>query len=679
MPRVFTLALLAVGLTTLPVSAFDLAEWARLVDAPLLGKPIPLQAPLRLGRATIDPTDGTQVLLLHCGETPCGVAVDGPAVFTYRVEDRFSQPVARRNVRRASSITPEDAEGAVVISDILEGGVVWGFDLPEVRDAAPGRGTAPLPEWAAKTLERSFFPPPSHDLAVARFGGSPGMVYALLDGKKEELLLNVDPQAALEVLARIDKLAMDSRPYGSYRYLETLAVQPFGRPWWQHPQPPLVAIHETIQVENPEGEEVAVSTVTRLQATRAGIGLWRVDLRSARVKDERELPIEVTSVTVRGKPAPYAHRRDELLVLLEPPPAPGEEVEVAVANHGRMALRPGGDNYWTLGTWAWYPQPDWDAELATVDLVVRVPEPLLPFASGDTVSQVTENGFTRLTSRLEHPMQVPVVAAGKYKVVEETRDGVTCRVAAYAIAKEDACRRLVNNFFAAVEFYQQLFGVPYPFKEMDIVEINDWGSGQAPPGVIFITQEAYSPLSSTLNRIFSQGVNERFVHEVAHTWWGHIVKMGSPEEVWMSESFAEYAAALCLQAAKGGGRKGQQELKELLKGWQAGAREVGEGGSVYLASHLAFHDRTDELDRVYLHYHKGALILHSLRGELAAKHGEEQGDRLFFALLRALQKNFTFKPSATRHVVGILNQITGADWQPWFERYVYGCEMPGEK
>ena len=574
---------------------------------------------------------------------------------------------------------PVDEKGVVLVSDDLEGAVVWGLDLPVVRAGKPARGTAPLPEWAAKTLERSFFPPPSHHLAVARFGGSPGMVYALLDGRKEELLLSVDPQATLERLARVDKLPMDFRPYGSYRYLETLAVQPIGRPWWQHPQPPLVATHHSIQVDNSEGEEVSVATTTRLQATRAGIGLWRVDLLSARVKDEKELPIEVTSVTVRGKPAPYLHRRDELLVRLDPPPSAGETLEVTVANHGRMALRPGGDNYWTLGTWAWYPQPGWDAEVATVDLEVRVPEPFQPFASGETVSQVTENGFTRLTSRLEQPMQFPVVAAGKYRVVEETRDGVTCRVAAYAIAKEDACRRLVNNFFAAVEFYQQVFGVPFPFKEMDIIEINSWGFGQAPPGVIFITQEAYTPLANTLNRIFSQGVNERFVHEIAHSWWGHVVKMSSPEEVWLSESFSEYAAALCLQAAKGGGRKGNKEFDELLKGWRVGAREVGDGGSVFLASHLAGHDESDELDRVYLHYNKGALVLHALRTELAAKHGEEQGDRLFFALLRALQKNFTFKPSATRHVVGILNQITGTDWQPWFERYVYGCEMPGEQ
>jgi len=31
---------------------------------------------------------------------------------------------------------------------------------------------------------------------------------------------------------------------------------------------------------------------------------------------------------------------------------------------------------------------------------------------------------------------------------------------------------------------------------------------------------------------------------------------------------------------------------------------------------------------------------------------------------------------STTHVVGILSQMTGEDWQPWFERYVYCFEMP---
>jgi aminopeptidase N len=81
--------------------------------------------------------------------------------------------------------------------------------------------------------------------------------------------------------------------------------------------------------------------------------------------------------------------------------------------------------------------------------------------------------------------------------------------------------------------------------------------------------------------------------------------------------------------------------------------------------------------RRWLLYDKGPLVLHALRQELARQVGsDEEGDVYFFALLRSFVTNFPFQFGETRHLVGILNQMTGSDWQPWFERYVYGTETP---
>ena len=44
--------------------------------------------------------------------------------------------------------------------------------------------------------------------------------------------------------------------------------------------------------------------------------------------------------------------------------------------------------------------------------------------------------------------------------------------------------------------------------------------------------------------------------------------------------------------------------------------------------------------------------------------------------LKTVVKNFDRKPASTRHLAGILGQMTGADWRPFFDRYVYGTEMP---
>ena len=440
-----------------------------------------------------------------------------------------------------------------------------------------------------------------------------------------------------------------------------------------------MARREAIRVDNAKDDAVTVTTRSHIEASRPGVGLWRVGLLDRTIVKDVEVPVQTLAVAVNSEPVEFLHQGSELLVPLDPPLAKGQTADLEVVNAGRLAVRPGNDSYWVLSTWPWYPQPPMNGELATIEIEVRVPDPFTPFASGAVVDRSQGDGFATVRTRLDRPTMFPVVAAGKYHIYSDEMNGVTCNVAGYVFGKEKEARRLIQLFFASADIYGQLFGVPYPFKEVNIVEINSWGFGQAPAGVIFITQEAYNPLGSITSREYSQGVNERILHEVAHAWWAHVIKMDSWEEQWLTESFAEYSAALALQAMAGG-KQGEREFASLLRGWVSNAKQIRAGGSVYLANHLAGEDDRDWLERIYLLYSKGPVVLHALRQELARQQGsEEKGDRYFFALLRSFIKSFQDGWGETRHLVGILNQITGTDWQPWFERYVYGTETPEVK
>jgi len=113
-----------------------------------------------------------------------------------------------------------------------------------------------------------------------------------------------------------------------------------------------------------------------------------------------------------------------------------------------------------------------------------------------------------------------------------------------------------------------------------------------------------------------------------------------------------------------------------VREWKDGSRDTGDGASVYLWAYLTGGE-TEARARRNLLYAKGPLVLHALRRELARHAGnEKEGDRLFFTWIRSYVKNFAFKPGETRYLVAILNQMTGKDWQPWFERHVYGAETP---
>jgi hypothetical protein len=655
-----------------------LAELAAKIDHPTLGTPIRVEGPLQIGRAAIEPGVGSTVRLLMAGDEKCGVAIEGPAAFRLVIDDPFSAPVADRNLDRASKLSARKTGDGLEVKFEVDSAIVWWWEAPGAVEGGAGPPAAVLPTWVSEVLDDPMFAPPSVELIAARGLAAEGVVYALMEGDKGMFLYSTDPvDTRIEELFHVEKVKSSESVQKGRHLLESLVTQPLGRLWWDRAPRPLVATHSEIGVVNDAASHVAVSTQVDLFSTRPAVGIWRSKLRDRVFSTTNAaLPNTVTSVRVNGKPADFVHLGSQLLIVIDPPAEAGATTRIEVSNQGNIAIRPSNGNSWSLGTWAWHPDPGWNGDMSTSIITLEVPKDQVPFASGTMVSMTTGDESTVLTTKLERPMQFVVVAAGAYHVSSDTRKGLTCTVGSYLFDKEKASQRLIDLFFAAEDFYSNLFASPYPFREVDIVEVNDWGFGQAPPGIIFITQEAFEPKTDVMNQFFSKGVNERFVHEIAHAWWGDRVKMDSLEEQWLSESFAEYSAALCIQALAGGGKKGQREFDEILKGWRVRAKEVGRGASVYLANYLAGEDRTDFLDRHYLLYDKGPLVIHGIRLQLARMYGNEEGDAMFVAFLQGVQANFSFKWGATRHLVGILNQITGEDWQPWFERFVYGCEMP---
>lgn len=657
------------------VQGATLSERAAAIDAPAHGGEANLAGPLKVGRAEIVPAEGTRVRVLMAGGVPCGLAFEGPAQLRYRVEDRFTIPVAERNVRRFSSLkTKRDGE-ALEISEELSGAVVWGRGLsPAGETAATGNG---LPDWATKLLAGRRFAPPSHALLAAEANGIEGARYALLRGELIDLLLRVDPRVGEERLSRLAKATDPGQTFREGIWATGLAAQPIGRAWWQRPPAELVAEHERVAVENTKGEMVRIVSRARLRARRAGTALWQADLLDRVYDDDgRRYPITVRSVTVDGRAAEFVHQNDELLVALGRPLADKETAEVEVAYDGALAQRFEGNSYWVLGTEPWYPRQGLDGELATIEITVDVPEGLTPFASGAEVSRTVQGGRRKLATRLDKPMQFAVVTAGKYRVIEKAQDGVTCRAATYAMLKEDAARNMIDSFFLGRRFFEDLFAEPYPFRDFAIVEIHDWGFGQAPPGIMFFSREFYTAPVERRSRRYFQDLNSRYFHEVAHGWWGHVAKMRSGEEAWLTEAFSDYTAALAVWYLYGKGR-GDYEFNEIVKDWVKATNELRPGASLYLSQRLALHDERDLDDLLSLHYAKGPLVIHAIRLELRRLRGSTaEGDRAFTELLRNFLKRNRYGLVSTPDLVAELDRLAGGSWQPWFERYVYGTEIP---
>ena len=170
-----------------------------------------------------------------------------------------------------------------------------------------------------------------------------------------------------------------------------------------------------------------------------------------------------------------------------------------------------------------------------------------------------------------------------------------------------------------------------------------------------------------ISRLFTKGVNQRFAHEIAHQYWGHVVKMPSYEEQWLTESFAEYCSALALRQMR---NKGQGAYDALVSTWKSDASSATSAAPIPLANRIwADKDpRARYLFRTGLIYSKGAYLLYKLHKEL--------GDKNFLIFLRSYQLNFKWKFGTTRDVNGLINFITKKDYTPFFDSYYWGTGLP---
>jgi aminopeptidase N len=141
--------------------------------------------------------------------------------------------------------------------------------------------------------------------------------------------------------------------------------------------------------------------------------------------------------------------------------------------------------------------------------------------------------------------------------------------------------------------------------------------------------------------------------------------MPSYEEQWLTESFAEYSAALFMKAFKG-----QGAYDNLVRRWKAAAIQASDVAPIPLANRVSIPSDyfTAYTLRTGLLYSKGAYLLSALHREL--------GDETFLTFLKSYQKSFRWKFGSTATVAGLLEWLTHKSYAPFFEANFWGTGMP---
>ncbi len=302
---------------------------------------------------------------------------------------------------------------------------------------------------------------------------------------------------------------------------------------------------------HPESYRIEVSFSPAQGELEAKVSL---DLRAVEPVQAVELELarslEIQSVeTIEGQKLKFERSRlalsPKLLVSLDEPAPAGGKITLVFRYRGKIR---GGlldfirsDGILLRDEARWYPAVDL-AAFTQLETSITVPAGWEAVSSGSVVSREEHENRVTFVWRTDSPVSSRSIAAGPYKE-EHLRQGAITYSTRLLSPRAGRSAWLLGRAQRILEFYAARFG-PYPHPSFALVEapIESQGAlGYAAPGFSAVSREAVEFDGETL---YSP---EFLPHELAHQWFPNEVTLQSPEDGWLAEGLAEYAALLYLR------------------------------------------------------------------------------------------------------------------------------------
>ncbi|MFN8125546.1 MAG: aminopeptidase N [Candidatus Nanopelagicales bacterium] len=232
--------------------------------------------------------------------------------------------------------------------------------------------------------------------------------------------------------------------------------------------------------------------------------------------------------------------------------------------------------------------------------------------------------------------------------------GIFCRRSLAEHLDADEILTVTKQGFA---FFEETFQTPYPFGKYDQLFVPEFNAGAMENAACVTFLEDYVFRSRVTYSAYEQRANT-ILHEMAHMWFGDLVTMKWWDDLWLNESFAEWASHFASVAATRY-TDAWTSFAVLRKAWAYRQDQLP-------STHPIAADMVD-LDAVRVNfdgitYAKGASALK----QLVAWVGEEE----FIAGLRAYFAEFAWGNTELRDLLGHLETASGRDLSGWTRQWL---------
>ncbi len=257
---------------------------------------------------------------------------------------------------------------------------------------------------------------------------------------------------------------------------------------------------------------------------------------------------------------------------------------------------------------------------------------------------------------------ITALVAGEYHEVRDTYHGKHgeislghfCRQSMRDHLDADALVDLTKQGFA---FFEEAFDFPYPFGKYDQLYVPEYNMGAMENAGCVTFRDEYLPRSRQTHMFYEQRANT-VLHEMAHMWFGDLVTMKWWDDLWLNESFAEWASHHAMTEAT--------EFTDAWTGFTNARKNWAYRQDQLPSTHPIAADNHDlravEVNFDGITYAKGASTLK----QLVAWVGLEE----FLVGLRAYFKAHAFSNSRFSDLLASLEAASGRELQSWAEEWL---------